>query len=164
MLAIVLDNLHEICFFSLVSSVQIAHLACVLIGSLAKQSYSFCKWSVLAPCRWLMLSLARWSHQWLVFGFKGLLGYLTLSWFSTKNEVMLWLTILVELNRIRFWIEPFAYRVCLTQPRQVLDRTFCYQSLTILNCIMFWIELLLSECCFAQHHQVLSRTLAIGVV
>jgi hypothetical protein len=139
MLAIVFDNWLEICFLSLVSSVQIARLACVLIGSL-KLSYSFCKWSVLAPRRWLMLSLARWSHQWLPFGFKGLLQYLTLSWFSTKNKVMLRLTILVVLNRIRFWIEPFAYRVCHTQPLQVLDRTFCYQSLVLLNNIRSWVE------------------------
>ncbi len=141
MLAIVFDNWLEICFLSLVSSVQVAHLACVLIGSLAKLSSSFCKQSVLAPHRWLMLSLARWSHQLLLFGFKGPLWYLTFSWFSTKNEVMLQLTILVVLNRVRFWIEPFAYRVCCTWPRQVLDRTFCYHSLTVLNCIRFQIEL-----------------------
>ncbi len=164
MLAIVFGNWLEICFLSLVSSVQVARLACVLIGSLAKLSSSFCKQSVLVPHRWLMLSLARWSHEWLSFGFKGPLWYLTLSWFSTKNEVMLRLTILVVLNRIRFWIEPFAYRVCCTQPRQLLDITFCYQSLTILNCIMFWIELLLSESCLTQQHQVLSRTFAIQVV
>jgi hypothetical protein len=114
--------------------------------------------------RWLMLSLARWSHQWLLFGFKVPLQYLTLSWINTKNEVMLQLTILVVLNRIKFWIEPFAYRVCCTQPRQVLDRTFCYQSLTIINCIRFWIELLLSKSCFTQQHQVLSRPFAIGAV
>ncbi len=120
------------------ASIQVAHLACVLIGSLAKLSSSFCKWSVLVPCRWLMLSLARWSHHRLTFGFKVVLQYLTLSWFSTKNEVMMQLTILVVLNRIMFWIEPFAYRVCHTWPCQVLDRTFCYQSLTILNCIRFW--------------------------
>ncbi len=146
------------------ASVQVAHLACVLIGSLAKLSSSFCKWSVLASCRWLMLSLARWSHQWLLFGFKVPLRYLTPSWISTKNEVMLRLTILVVLNCIRFWIEHFAYRVCRTWPRQVLDRTFCYHSLTILNCIRFWIELLLSESCFTQQHQVLSRPFATGAV
>ncbi len=151
-------------FLFLVSSDQVAHLACVLIGSLAKLSYSYCKWSVLAPCRWLMLSLARWSHQWLSFGFKGPLQYLTLSWFSSKIEVMLRLTILVVLNRIRFWIEPFAYRVCFSQSRQVLVRTFCYQSLTVLNCIRFWMKLLLSESCFTQQHQVLSRPFAIEVV
>ncbi len=164
MLAIVFDNWLEICFLSLVSSIQIADLACVLIDSLAKLSSSFCKQSVLVPHRWLMLPLARWSHQWLLFGFKGPLRYLTLSWFSTKNEVMLQLTILDVLNRIRFWIKPFAFWVCRTRPRQVLDRTFCYQSLTILNNIRFWIELLLSESCFTQQHQVLSRTFAIGVV
>ncbi len=148
------------------ASVQVARLVCVLIGSLAKLSSSFCKWSVLAPHRWLMLSLARWSHQLLSCGFKGPLQYLTLSWISTKNEVMLQLTILVVLNRIsmRFWIEPFAYRVCGTQSRQVLDITFHYQSLTVLNCIRFWIELLLSKSCFTQPHQVLSRPFAIGVV
>jgi hypothetical protein len=133
MLAIVFDNWLEICFLFLVSSVQVAQLACVLIGSLAKLSSSFCKRSVLVPCRWLMLSLARWSHQLLLFGFKGPLRYLTLSWFSAKNEIMLWLTILVVLNLIRFWIEPFTYWVCCTRPRQVLDRTFCYQSLTVLD-------------------------------
>jgi hypothetical protein len=164
MLAVVFDNWLEICFLSLVSNVQIAYLACVLFGSLAKLSYSFCKQSVLAPRRWLMSSLVRWSHQWLSFGFKGPLRYITLSWISTKNEVMLRLTILVVLNHIRFWIEPFACRVCRTWQRQVLDGTFCYQSLTVLNCIRFWIELLLSESCFTQQHQVLSRTLAIGVV
>jgi hypothetical protein len=157
MLAIVFDNWLEICFLFLVSSVQVARLTCVLIGSLAKLSTSFCKRSVLEPCRWLMLSLARWSHQLLSFGFKGPLQYLTLSWFSTKNEVMLQLR-----------IEPFAYRVCRTWPRQVLDRTFCYQSLTILICIRFWIELLLSESCFTpcftHQHQVLSRSFATGVV
>ncbi len=164
MLAILFDNWLEICFLFLVSSVQVARLACVLIGSLAKLSSSFCKRSVLVPHIWLMLLLARWSHQWLSFGFKGLLQYLTISWFSTKNEVMLQLTILVVLNRIRFWIEPFAYRVCHTRPRQVLVRTFCYQSLTVLNCIRLWIELLLSESCFTQQHQVLSRPFAIRVV
>ncbi len=141
---VVFDIWLEICFLFLVSSIQVARLACVLIGSLAKLSSSFCKQSVLVHCRWLMLSLARWSHQWLSFGFKGLLWYLTLSWFSAKNEVML-LTILVVLNCIRFWIETFAYRVCLTRPRQVLDRTFCYQSLTVLNCIRFWEDPLLFE-------------------
>ncbi len=164
MLAIVLNNWLEICCMSLVSSIQIARLACVHIGFLAKLSFSFCKRSVPAPRRWVMLSLARGSHQWLLFGFKGPLRYLTLSWFSTKNEVMLRLTILVVLNRIRFWIEPFAYRVCRIRPHQVLDRTFCYQSLTILNCIRFWIELLLSESCHTQQHQVLSWPFAIGVV
>ncbi len=164
MLAIVFDNWLEICFLSLVSSIQVACLGCVLVSSLAKLSSSFCKWSVLAPRRWLMLSLARWSHQLLSFGFKGLLQYLTLSWFSTENEVMLQLTILVVLNRIRFWIEHFAYRVCRTRPRQILDRTFCYQSLTVLNCIRFWIELLLLESCFTQQHQVLNRPFAIRVV
>ncbi len=94
-----------------------------------------------------MLSLARWSHQWLLFGFEVPLPYLTLSWFITKNEVMLQLTILVVLNRIRFWIEPFAYRICHTQSRQVLDRTFCYQSLTVLNCIRSWVDHVLSEKC-----------------
>ncbi len=145
MLAIVFDNWLEICLLFLVSSVQVAHLACVLIGSLAKLSSSFYKQIVLAPCGWLMLSLARWSHQWLSFGFKGPLRYLTLSWFSTKNKDMLQLTILVVLNCIRFWIEPFACRVCRTWPRQVLDRTFCYQSLTILNIIRSWVDLLLLE-------------------
>ncbi len=164
MLAIVFDNWLEICFLLLVSSVQVARLAWVLIGSLAKLSYSFCKQSVLAPCRWLMLSLARWFHSWLSFGFKGPLQNLTLSWFSTKNEVMLRLTILVLLNHIRFWIEPFAYRVCRTRPHHVLDGTFCYQSLAILNCIRFWIELLQSESCLTQQHQVLSRPFAIRVV
>ncbi len=120
-----------------VLSIQVALLACVIIGSLAKLSFSFCKQSLLASWRWLMLSLARWSHQWLSFGFKSPLQYLTLSWFSTKNEVMLRLTVLVVLNCIMFWIEPFAYRVCCTWPRQVLDRTFCYQSCAILNCIRF---------------------------
>ncbi len=129
MLAIVFDNWLEICFLSLVSSVQVARFACVLNGSLAKLSSSFCMQSVLAPRRWLMLSLARWSHQWLSFGFKGPLQYLTLSWCSTKNEVMLRLTILVVLNRIRFWIALFAYRVCHTQPRQVMDRTFAIRVL-----------------------------------
>ncbi len=163
MLAIVFDNWLEICFLSLVSGVQIAHLACMLIGSLAKLSYSFWKQSVLVPHRWLIISLARWSHQFIVW-LQSPLWYLTLSWFSTKNKVMLRLTILVLLNRIRFWIEPFAYRICCTQPYQVLDRIFCYQSLTILNCIRFWIQPLLSESFLTQQHQVLSRPFAIGVV
>jgi hypothetical protein len=68
-LTIVLDNRLKICFLSLVSSLQVTSLACVLIGFLATLLSSFCKQSVLAPCRWLMLSLARWSHQWLSFGF-----------------------------------------------------------------------------------------------
>jgi hypothetical protein len=140
MLAIVFDIRLEICFSSLVISVQVARLACVHIGSLAKLLSSFCKRSVLVPHRWLMLSLAGWSHQWSSFGFKSPLRYLTLLWFSTKNEVMLRLTILFVLNRIRFWIEPFAYRVCRTWPRQVLNRTFCYQILAVLNCIRFWVE------------------------
>ncbi len=153
-----------ICFLFLMSSIQVACIACVLTGSLAKLSSSLCKRSVLAPHRWLMLSLARWSHQWLSFGFKSPLRYITLLWFSTKNEVMLQLTILVVLNRIRFWIEPFAYGVCHTQSRQVLDGTFCHQSLTILNCIRFWIELLLSYSCLTQQHQVLSTPFAIKVI
>ncbi len=158
MLANVFDNWLEVYFLCLVSSIQVSRLAYVLIGSLAKLLSSFCKQSVLAPHRWLMLSLARWSHQWLLFGFKSPLRYLTLSWFSTKNEVMLWLTILSVLNHIRFWIEPLPYRVCPTRPLQVLDRTFCYQSLAVLNCIRFWIEPLLLESCRTQQHQVLSRT------
>ncbi len=81
-----------------VLSIQVALLACVLIGSLAKLSFSFCRQSLLASCRWLMLSLAMWSHQRLLFGFKSPLQYLTLLWFSTKNEVMLRLTILVVLD------------------------------------------------------------------
>ncbi len=152
MLAIVFDKWLEICFLSLVSSIQVAHLACVLIGSLAKLLSSFCKRSVLATCRWLMLSLARWSHQWLLFGFKSPLRYLTLSWFRTKNEVMLRLTILFVLNRIRFWIEPFAFGVCHTWSCQVLNETFCYQSLSVLGCFRFWIEPLLSESCLTQQH------------
>ncbi len=161
MLTIAFDNWLEICFCA---SVQVARIACVLTGSLGKLSSSFGKWSVLESCRWLMLSLARWSHKWLSFGFKVLLRYLTLSWINTKNEVMLQLTIFVVLNHIRSWIEHFACRVCCTQPRQVLDRTFHYQSLTILNCIRFWIDFFLSESCFTQQHQVLSRLFTIGAV
>ncbi len=85
-----------------VLSIQVALLACVLVGSLAKLSISFCKQSLLASCRWLMLSLAMWSDQWLSFGFKGPLQYLTLLWFSTKKVVMLRLTILVVLYCIMF--------------------------------------------------------------
>ncbi len=147
MLAIVFDNWLEIWFLFLVSRVQVARLACVLIGSLAKLLSSFCKQSVLVPGRWLMLSSARWSHQWLLFGFKGPLQYPTLSWLSTKNEVVLQLTILVVLNRIWFWIKPFAYGVCCTWPCQVQDRTF-----------------LLSESYHTQLHQVLNRTFAIRVL
>jgi hypothetical protein len=139
MLTIVFNNWLEICYLSLVSSVQVARLACVLIGSLAKLLSSFCKRSVLALFRLLMISLARWFHQWISFGFKSPLCYLNLLWFSTKNKVMLRLTILFVLNRIRFWIEPFAFIVCHTQHRQVLNRTFCYQSLAVLNCFRFWI-------------------------
>ncbi len=131
---------------------------CLCPGEYGRLLFSFCKRSVLAPCRLLMLSLARWSHQWLLFGFKSPWQYWTLSWFSTKNEVMLPLTIFFVLNCIRFCIEPFAYRVCRTQPHQVLNRTFCYQSLAVLNCIRFWIEPLLLESCLTQQHQVLSRT------
>ncbi len=90
------------------ASVQIAWIACGLIGSLARLASSFCKQSVLASRRWLMLSLARWTNQWLSFGFKSPLQYLTLSWFSTKNEVMLQFSILVVLGCIMFWIESFA--------------------------------------------------------
>ncbi len=138
----------------------------MLIGSLAKLPSSFYKQSVLASCRWLMLSLARWSHQWLLFGFKVPRRYLTLSCFSTKNEVMLQLTILVVLNCIMFWIEPFAYRVCCV----VLDHVkfwiepfairvlpysialgselnFCYQSLALLNSIRSGVDPLLLEQC-----------------
>ncbi len=60
--------------------------------------FSFCKWSLLAFHRLLMLSLAMWSHQWLSFGFKSPLQYLTLSWFSIKNEVMLGLLYLLCLT------------------------------------------------------------------
>jgi hypothetical protein len=88
------------CF--LVLNIQVALLACVLIGSLAKLSFSFCKQSLLASHRLLMLTLVMWSHQRLSFGFKSPLQYLTLPWFSTKNEVMLRLTILVELYCILF--------------------------------------------------------------
>ncbi len=55
----------DLLFLSLASSIWVAHLACVLIGSLAKLLFSFCAWSVLVPCRWLILSSAMWSHQWL---------------------------------------------------------------------------------------------------
>ncbi len=107
MLAIVFDYWLEICFLSLVSSVQVARLACVLIGSLAKLPSSFCKRSVLAPCRWLMLSLARWSHQWLSFGFKGLLRYLPLSWFQCQE-----------------WGHTAAYYPCCIWPHQAPHGTF----------------------------------------
>ncbi len=72
-----------------VLSIQVALLACVLIGSLVKLSFSFCKQSLLASCRGLMLSLAMWSHQRLLFGFKSPSQYLTPSWCSAKNKVML---------------------------------------------------------------------------
>ncbi len=153
----------DLLFLSLVSSVQVAHLACKLIGSLAKLLSSFCKHSVLARCRWLMLSLARWSHQWFLFGFKSPLGYLTLSWFSTKNEVILRLTILFVLNCISIWIESFAFRACWTQPCQVLNRTFCYQSLVILNHFKLCIETLLSESAVLKHIKIWVEPFAIRV-
>ncbi len=137
------------------ASIQVARLACVLIGSLAKLSFSFCKQSVLASRRWLMLSLARWSHQWLSFGFKVPLQYLTLSWINTKNEVMLQLSILcctqlhqVEsgvLNHIRFWKEPFAIRVLPNSIASGSEENFCYQSLALLNSIRSWVDPLLLE-------------------
>ncbi len=164
MLAIVFDNWLEICFLSLVSSIQVARLACVLLGSLVKLSYSFCKRSVLAPRRWLMLLLARWSHQWLLFGFKGPLQYLTL-FYGLVPRMRSCCGLLSLLYSTASGSEyNLLHRVCRTWPRQVLDRTFCYQRLIILNCIRFWIELLLLESCLTQQHQDLSRPLAIGVV
>ncbi len=160
MVAVVFDNWLEIWFLCQRPSCTLSVCDYWL---LSKAVLAFAS-RVCTSHRWLMFSLARWSHQWLLFGFNVPLQYLTLSWFSTKNEVMLQLTIPVVIELIMFWIEPFAYRACCTWPRQALDRTFCYQSLTILNYIRFWIELLLSESCFTQQHQVLSRPFAIGVV
>ncbi len=72
-----------------VLSIQVALLACVRIGSLAQLAFSFCKRSLLASHRGLMISLAMWSHQRLSFGLKSLSRYLTVTWFSAKNEVIL---------------------------------------------------------------------------
>ncbi len=86
-----------ICFWQLtgdllfmVSSIWVAHLLahCVLIGSLAELLFSFCMQSVLA-------FFADGCYHWqcdvingYCLGFKSPLRYLTLSWFSTKIEVM----------------------------------------------------------------------------
>ncbi len=95
----------------LVSSIQVAYLLahCVLIGSLAELLFSFCMHSVL------VFFADGWCYHWqgvvingYRLGFESLLQYLTLSWFSTKNEVVQWLTILVVLNRTKFWLEPLA--------------------------------------------------------
>ncbi len=74
----------------MVSSIQVAHLLayCVLIGSLAELLFSFCMPSVLAfPDGWCYCwqdDIINGYH----LGFKSPLQYLTLSWCSTRNEVM----------------------------------------------------------------------------
>ncbi len=66
------------------------------------------------------------NGYWL--GFKSPLQYLTLSWCTTRNKVMQWLTILVLLDRTRFWLEPpFSYQwLCWTWLHPALKRTFYY--------------------------------------
>ncbi len=75
----------------MVPSIWVACLLvhCVLIGSLAELSFSFCLWSVLA------FFADGWCYHWqgdiingYRLGFKSPLQYLTFSLFSTKNEVM----------------------------------------------------------------------------
>jgi hypothetical protein len=116
----------DLLFLFLVSSFCVAHLVatCVLIGSLAKLSFSFCTRSVLALfCRLLMLSLAKWLHQWL------------LSWLLKSIAIPHFFMV---LHQERGHI--VAYYPCCTQPHQVLTQTFCYQSLVVLNRVRFWLE------------------------
>ncbi len=141
MLAIDFGNWLEICFLSLVSSIRVVHLACVLIGSLAKLLSSFCKQSVLVLHRSLMLLLAMWSHQWLS---TGLLKSIVI-----PNSFMV---------SYQEWGHVAAYYPCCTQPHQVLNRTFCYQSLVVFDRFRFWIEPLLSESWCTQLLQILNRT------
>jgi hypothetical protein len=98
----------------MVPSIQVACLLahCVLIGSLAELLFSFCMQNVLA------FFADGWCYQWqgdiingYCLGFKSPLQYLTLSWCSAKNKVIQWLTILVVLDCIRFWLEPLAISI-----------------------------------------------------
>ncbi len=113
----------DLLFFSLVSSIRVTHLACVLIGSLAKLWFSFCMQSLLMPWRWLMLSLARWSNQWL------------LSWLLKSDAIPN-----SFMDYYQEWGHVAAYYSSHTQPYQVLNRTFCNWSLFVLNHIRFWKE------------------------
>jgi hypothetical protein len=75
----------------MVPSIQVARLLvyCVLIGSLAELLFSFRMWSMLA---FFADGLCYYWQGDIIngycLGFKSPLQYLTLSWFSTKNEVM----------------------------------------------------------------------------
>ncbi len=163
MLTIVFDNWLEICFLSLVSSIQVARLVCMLIGYLARLSSSFAS----GVC----LHLADgWCYHW-----QGI-SSMVIVWLQRSITIPnLLMVYYQEWGHVAAYYpcctqphqglnSTFAYRVWHTQPCQVLDRTFCYQSLTVLNCIMFWIELLLLESCLTQKHQVLSKPFATGVV
>jgi hypothetical protein len=75
----------------MVSSIRVARLIahCELIGSLAELLLSLCMRSVLAFLQMVdaitgKVIVLNGYH----LGFKSPLQYLTLSWFSTKNEVM----------------------------------------------------------------------------
>ncbi len=81
----------DLLFLSLVSSIRVARLLahCVLLSSLAKLSFSFPVWSVLA------FFADGWCYRWqgdvingYCLGFKSPLWYLFISWFCTKNKVM----------------------------------------------------------------------------
>jgi hypothetical protein len=97
------DNRHWdacICFWKLtgdllfmVPSIRVAHLLahCVLIGSLAELLFSFCMRSVLAFFADGWCYYYYWQGDIINgyhLGFKSPLRYLTLSWLSTKNEVI----------------------------------------------------------------------------
>ncbi len=95
----------------MVPSIRVAHFLvhCVRIRSLAELLFSFCMRSVLAFLQMVDAITGKVISYWqgdiingYCLGFKSPLRYLTLSWFSTKNEVMEWLNILVVLNRTRF--------------------------------------------------------------
>jgi hypothetical protein len=74
-----------------VSRIQVARLLahCVLIGSLVELLFSFCMQSVLAFLQMVDAITGKvMSSMVIVLAFKSPLRYLSLSWCSTKNEVM----------------------------------------------------------------------------
>ncbi len=100
--------------YLMVSSIRVTHLLahCVLIGSLVELLFSFYMRSVLAFLQIVDAITGKvMSSMVIVLAFKSPLQNLTLSWFSTKNEVIYRLTILVVLDCTRFWLESLAISV-----------------------------------------------------
>ncbi len=81
----------------------------VLFGSMTKLLFGFSMWSVLLPCRRLMFLIGKMILSMVII--LALKSSTIPSSFSTKNEVILQLTILLILNHIRVRIIPSAIRV-----------------------------------------------------